>query len=207
MVIVCHSAQPFPELIGSAEVLPSALRNPDGMLLLSAETAAGGFTGGTMTSLVWLNIPLAILLILAIVGIPLWMTFRHPERHPEYGEALAHFRTKAARAKGEAVTVGEHVLAGPERRRTRPGTLRPSVPGRRHSGAPPGGRPFPGAPGGEPRQFEEIVENRAEQLRGEGHVTLAAQHVRTRTGHPPGQPLPMRGRHHPVLVALPDRHP
>ena len=89
-----------------------------------------------MTSLVWLTIPLAVLVILAIVGIPLWMTFRRPERHPEYGEALAHFRTKTARAKGEAVTVGEHVLAGPERRRTRPGTLRPSVPGRRHSGAP-----------------------------------------------------------------------
>jgi hypothetical protein len=89
-----------------------------------------------MTSLVWLSIPLAVLVILAIVGIPLWMTVRHPERHPEYGEALAHFRTKAARAQGEAVTVGGHVLAGPERRRTRPGTIRPSVPGRRHSGAP-----------------------------------------------------------------------
>jgi hypothetical protein len=106
------------------------------MLLLSAETAAGGFTGGNMTSLVWLNIPLAVLVILAIVGIPLWMTFRYPERHPDYAEARAHFRTKAARARGEAVTVGGHVLAGPERRRTRPGTIRPSVPGRRHSGAP-----------------------------------------------------------------------
>lgn len=89
-----------------------------------------------MTSLVWLSIPLAVLVILAIVGIPLWMSFRRPERHPDYGEALAHFRTKAARAKGEAVTVGGHVLAGPERRRTRPGTIRPSAPGRRHSGGP-----------------------------------------------------------------------
>src|ERR1022692_4964802 len=136
MVIVCHSAQPFPELIGSAEVLPSALRNARGMLLLSAETAAGGFTGGNMTSLVWLNIPLAVLVILAIVGIPLWMTFRRPERHPEYAEARAHFRIKAARTKGEAVTVGEHVLAGPERRRTRPGTPRPSGPARGPPGAP-----------------------------------------------------------------------
>jgi hypothetical protein len=89
-----------------------------------------------MTSLVWLTIPLAVLVILAIVGVPLWMTLRRPERHPDYAEARTHFRTKAARAKGEAVTVGEHVLAGPERRRTSPGTIRPTVPGRRHSGAP-----------------------------------------------------------------------
>jgi hypothetical protein len=88
-----------------------------------------------MASLVWLNIPLAILVILAIVGIPIWMTFKHPERHPEYAEARAHFRTKAARARGQAVTAGEHVLAGPERLRLRPGTI-PAVPGRRHSGAP-----------------------------------------------------------------------
>jgi hypothetical protein len=106
------------------------------MLLLSAETAAGGFTGGNMLSLVWLNIPLAVLIILAIVGIPMWMTFRRPERRPDYSEAHVHFRTKAARARGEAVMVGSHVLAGPERRRTRPGTIRPTVPGRRHSGAP-----------------------------------------------------------------------
>ena len=46
VVIPRHSAQPFPELIGSAEPPPSALRNPGGMLPLSAETAAGGFTGG-----------------------------------------------------------------------------------------------------------------------------------------------------------------
>ena len=89
-----------------------------------------------MTSLVWLNIPLAVLVILAIVGIPLWMTLKRPERHPEYAQARAHFRIKAARTKGEAVTVGDHVLAGPERRRTLPGTLRPAVPGRRHTGAP-----------------------------------------------------------------------
>lgn len=93
-----------------------------------------------MSSLVWLNIPLAILVILAIVGIPMWMTFRRPERHPDYSEARAHFRTKAARARGEAVMIGSHVLAGSERRRTWPGTLRPAarptVPGRRHSGAP-----------------------------------------------------------------------
>jgi hypothetical protein len=51
-----------------------------------------------MASLVWLNIPLAILVIAAIVGIPLWMTLKRPEKHPDYAEARAHFRTKEARA-------------------------------------------------------------------------------------------------------------
>jgi hypothetical protein len=88
-----------------------------------------------MTSLVWLNIPLAILVIAAVVGIPMWMTFRHPERHPDYAQAQAHYRTKAARARGQAVRLGEHVLAGPERLRRRPGIIT-GVPGRRHSGAP-----------------------------------------------------------------------
>jgi len=88
-----------------------------------------------MTSLVWLNIPLAVLVILAIVGIPLWMTFKRPESHPDYAEARSHFRTKAARAHGQAVTVGGYLLAGPERPHTR-GIIRRPVPGRRHSGTP-----------------------------------------------------------------------
>jgi hypothetical protein len=102
----------------------------------TGRTAVGGLNGGNMTSMVWLNIPLAILVVLAIVGIPLWMTFRRPERHPDYSEAHAHFRTKAARARGQAVTLGGHVLAGQERPRTYPSTIRPTVPGRRHSGVP-----------------------------------------------------------------------
>jgi hypothetical protein len=87
-----------------------------------------------MTSLVWLNIPLAVLVILAIVGIPMWLTFKRPEQGPDYADARAHFRTKGARARGQAVTVGGHVLAGPERPRLHPGTIS-TVPGRRHSGA------------------------------------------------------------------------
>ena len=66
-----------------------------------------------MTSLVWLNIPLAVLVILAIVGLPMWLTFKRPEKRPDYADARAHFRTKAARARGQAVTVDGHVLAGP----------------------------------------------------------------------------------------------
>jgi hypothetical protein len=94
-----------------------------------------------MTSMVWLNIPLAILVILAIVAIPVWMTFRRPEQHPDYAEARAHFQTKTARARGQAVTVGGHVLAGPERRRLRPGTLRPRTPRPAASARRPAGTP------------------------------------------------------------------
>jgi hypothetical protein len=83
-----------------------------------------------MTSMVWLNIPLAVLVILAIVGIPLWMTFRRPDRHPGYAEARTHFQTKAARARGQAVTVGGHVLAAPERPVRRPAVARRRPPGR-----------------------------------------------------------------------------
>jgi hypothetical protein len=36
-----------------------------------------------VTGLVWLNVPLVVLVFLAIVGIPLWLTFKRPERHPD----------------------------------------------------------------------------------------------------------------------------
>jgi hypothetical protein len=73
-----------------------------------------------MTSLVWLNIPLAVLVILAIVGIPTWLTFKRPEKGPDYADARAHFRARAARARGQAVTVGGRVLADPQRPRPAP---------------------------------------------------------------------------------------
>jgi hypothetical protein len=48
-----------------------------------------------VNALVLANFPLAILVILAIVGIPLWMTFKRPETAPDYAEARAHFGAKA----------------------------------------------------------------------------------------------------------------
>jgi hypothetical protein len=44
-----------------------------------------------VNALVLANFPLAILVILAIVGIPLWMTFKRPETAPDYAEARAYF--------------------------------------------------------------------------------------------------------------------
>jgi hypothetical protein len=40
--------------------------------------------------------PIVLLILLAIVGVPLWMTFRHPHARPDYREARAHYRAKQA---------------------------------------------------------------------------------------------------------------
>ena len=52
-----------------------------------------------MTGLVWLNVPLVVLVFLAIVGTPMWLTFTRPERGPDYAEARAHFRAKERRGR------------------------------------------------------------------------------------------------------------
>ena len=67
-----------------------------------------------MNALVLANFPLAILVVLAIVGIPLWMTFKRPESAPDYAGARAYVRVKASRDR--AVTAAD--------RTARPG-LRP----------------------------------------------------------------------------------
>ena len=64
-----------------------------------------------MNTLVLANFPLAVLVILAIVGIPLWMTFKRPETAPDYSEARAYFGAKASRVRALAA-VGEPVRAG-----------------------------------------------------------------------------------------------
>ena len=44
--------------------------------------------------------PIALLIVLAIVGIPLWMTLRHRHAAPDHREARAHDRaTRAAPAR------------------------------------------------------------------------------------------------------------
>jgi hypothetical protein len=109
------------------------------MLLVSddGKAAAGGFhksrgrriQGGTMNGLVLANIPLAILVILAIVGIPLWMAFKRPETGPDYSQARAHFGAKAALARAEATT------GSPARAGRTPARLSPSRPARQHAAA------------------------------------------------------------------------
>ena len=40
--------------------------------------------------------PIALVIAAAIVGIPLWMTFRHRHATPDYADAPAHYRAKQA---------------------------------------------------------------------------------------------------------------
>ena len=92
-----------------------------------------------MTGIVIANFPIIALIVAAMIGIPLWITFRHPHTQPDYSEARAHYRAKAAAeahtsdfvpttrvAAFDGLTVARQHLA--------PRTL---VPGRRHATAGP----------------------------------------------------------------------
>lgn len=86
-----------------------------------------------MTPLVWANFPLAALFLLAWAGIPMWMTFKRPERHPDHAEARAYYRAKATLTRGESVVVVP--AAGMATTRQHVTATRAVVPGRRHAGA------------------------------------------------------------------------
>jgi hypothetical protein len=94
-----------------------------------------------VTGLVWLNVPLVVLAFLAIVGIPMWLTYRRPERHPDYAGARAHFAAQERRGQ----------ISTEAARRSAPGlaaarqhaTAAAAIPGRKHSGSGPGRRAHP----------------------------------------------------------------
>ena len=62
-----------------------------------------------MTGPVIANFPIIALIVLGIVGVPLWITFKHPHKHPDYSEARAYFRAKEAAEPH----VSEHVPTVP----------------------------------------------------------------------------------------------
>jgi hypothetical protein len=78
-----------------------------------------------VTGLVWLNVPLVVLAFLAIVGIPMWLTYRRPERHPDYAGA------RARRSAPGLAAARQHATAAA------------AIPGRKHSGSGPGRRAHP----------------------------------------------------------------
>lgn len=93
-----------------------------------------------MTGIVWANFPIIALIVLAIVGVPLWLTFKRPHGQPDYSEARAYFGAKAAVqphtsdfvpstrvAAFDGLTVARQHLAP-----------RSVVPGRRHAAEPAG---------------------------------------------------------------------
>ena len=86
-----------------------------------------------MTPLAWANFPLAALFLLAWVGIPMWMTFKRPERAPDHSEAEAYYQAKAALMQGESVVTVP--AAGMIMTRQHMTATRQAVPGRVHAGA------------------------------------------------------------------------
>ncbi len=85
-----------------------------------------------MTGLIWLTVPLMVLAFAAIVGIPMWLTFQRPERHPDYAEARAHYQAKARRAHVAAVAAEQPADSGLSLARQHAAAHEP-VPGRRHA--------------------------------------------------------------------------
>ena len=86
-----------------------------------------------MTPLVLASLALAALFLGAWYGIPMWMTFKRPERHPDFSEARAYLQARAALAEGESVlTVPAAGMTTARRHMT---ATRSIVPGRQHAGA------------------------------------------------------------------------
>ena len=53
-----------------------------------------------MNALVLANFPIAALIFAAIVGIPLWLTFKRPDRAPRYSQAASRARHGRSRPPG-----------------------------------------------------------------------------------------------------------
>lgn len=85
-----------------------------------------------MTPLVWVNVPLCLLFIVAIVGIPYWITFKRPNHKPDHAEARAYLAARAE-AAGDAIPYQPAPPARMASVATRP-------PGRPRRGAAPGHR-------------------------------------------------------------------
>lgn len=104
-----------------------------------------------MTPLVWANIPLMLLFLLAWAGIPLWMVLRRPDRAPDHARAHAYLRARAEHQRkaepASPVTAEVAVMAAAATpATTRPGRWYPTapvgrVPGSRRPATNRGGRP------------------------------------------------------------------
>jgi hypothetical protein len=98
-----------------------------------------------VTPLVWANIPLMLLFIVAIVGIPMWMVIRRPDRAPDHSEARAYLRDKsglaaADEAAAQVPAMTAAVPPGPRMGRWRLSRPRGAGAGRRPATTAPGNR-------------------------------------------------------------------
>jgi len=57
-----------------------------------------------MTGVIIAIWPIALLIAAAIVGIPLWMTFRHRPAAADYREARSHYRARQATPAEELIS-------------------------------------------------------------------------------------------------------
>ncbi len=95
-----------------------------------------------MNALVLANFPIAALIFAAIVGIPLWLTFKRPDRAPRYSQAAVVPATVASghacprRAQPDRCSPGVH--GPPARRRQHRGAWPPARRGDRGHPQPPG---------------------------------------------------------------------
>ena len=51
-----------------------------------------------MNPILWENIALIVPFIAAFIGIPMWMTIRHPDTAPDHSQARAYLAAKANRS-------------------------------------------------------------------------------------------------------------
>jgi hypothetical protein len=64
-----------------------------------------------VSTLVLANFPIAFLIFAAIVGIPLWLTFRRPDRAPVYRHATVGAQTDLSHRTAGPAAARKHVAA------------------------------------------------------------------------------------------------
>lgn len=64
-----------------------------------------------MTALVLANFPLAFLIFAAMIGIPLWLTFKRPDKAPQYSAAASSTKTVPAYRTASPANARQHVAA------------------------------------------------------------------------------------------------
>jgi hypothetical protein len=91
-----------------------------------------------VTGTVIANFPIIAVIVAAMVGVPLWITFKHPQRQPDYAEARVYFQDKEAAEPHVSEFVPSAPVAAVDgltvaRRHLAPYRV---VPGRRHATEP-----------------------------------------------------------------------
>ena len=64
-----------------------------------------------MSALVLANFPIAALIFAAMVGIPLWLTFKRPDRAPQFGATTSSSKSVPAYRPAGPVAARSHVAA------------------------------------------------------------------------------------------------